>query len=577
TAQTFRNEGNSTHFRHSSSVYQGIFDCFWMVMDAKDIQLDLHALKSLYGLLEKDRNRTSNADSLDEHARLLLNNLLDAETKRVLKLHSEIISGEVELSRKQVTPLSKSLKSNRSFDKDTNTDGLLDITLWGPPSFSGAQTRKKRCRVCLRNTVKEPTEDDETIFFDVAQNLNSDEETYESKELDCLSKEASEAIKKIELCISAFDIWADHLHHFEEGNNISAQTRFRDFDTRQNNFLSEFSNQRFVDLPIMTSAEKTNPPQSTNNYIVDNVESSYHGSTMVARGKNESKKAPQYDEIPTNKRAAKTYIQDQESESTSSDSYSNSPYSDSEEYSSPDKTREQLQYGSTTSSTSSEIGASLTSHSGDTSNTEEEDEFYSSDSSDAAAREVTSSSKSEGYSSYLSVGPTSKKSSRKKQIGMWRSLKDRLAVIFHHHHHHHHHHHDDYCGKDGRKKMSRNKSLRKGRVESFKREHEAYGEKASKSVVREKKKNHFNGLVEGLLRHVRNSKKEPTKKKKKRGNENGCRQLTKGGGKKNSKKPSPHWLKLMKLHRGGKLTNKGLVTIGLGKKKARLKALPTIK
>ncbi|KAL7090443.1 hypothetical protein ACP275_12G041200 [Erythranthe tilingii] len=569
-----------------------------MVMDAKDIQLDLQALKSLYGLLEKDRNRTSNADSLNEHARLLLKNLLDAETKKVLKLHSEIISGEVELSKKQVTPLTKSLKSNQSFGKDTNTDGLLDITLWGPTSFSGAQTRKKRCRVCLRNTVKEPTEDDETIFFDVAQNLNSDEETYESKELDRLSKEASEAIKKIELCISAFDIWADHLHLFEEDNNISAQTRFRNFDTRQNNFLSEFSNRRFVDplhwLPIMTSAEKTNQPylllgqpfkivqpitkpvfrQSTNNYIVDNVESSYHGSTMVARGKNQSKKAPQNDEIPTNKRAAKTYIQDQESESTSTDSYSDSRYSDSEEYSSPDKTREQLQYGSTTSSTSRELGASLTSHTGNTSNTGEEDEFYSSGSSDTTAREVTSSSKSEGYSSYQSVGPTSKKSSRKKQIGMWRSLKDRLAVIFHHHHHHHHH---DYGGKD-LTKMSRNKSLRKGRVDSFKREHEAYGEKASKSVVREKKKkNHFNGLVEGLLRHVRNSKKEPTKKKKKRGNESGCRQLTKGGGKKNSKKPSPHWLKLMKLHRGGKLTNKGLVTIGLGKKKARLKALPTIK
>ncbi|KAL7131958.1 hypothetical protein ABFS83_12G039700 [Erythranthe nasuta] len=575
-----------------------------MVMDAKDIQLDLHALKSLYGLLEKDRNRTSNADSLDEHARLLLKNLLDAETKKVLKLHSEIISGEVELSKKEVTPSSKSLVSaqpNRSFDKDTNTDGLLDITLWGPTSYSGAQTRKKRCRVCLRNTVKEPTEDDETIFFDVAQNLNSDEETYESRELDCLSKEASEAIKKIELCISAFDIWADHLHLFEEDNNISAQTRFRNFDTRQNNFVPEFSNQRFVNplhrLPIMTSAEKTNQPflllgqpfkivqpttkpvfrQSTNNYIVDNVESSYHGSTMVAHGKNQSKKAPQNDEIPTNKRATKTYIQDQESESTSTDSYSNSPYSDSEEYSSPDKTREQLQYASTTSSTSSEIANSLTSHSGDTSNTEEEeeDEFYSSGSSDATPRGVTSSSKSEGYLSYLSVGPTSKKSSRKKQIGMWRSLKDRLAVIFHHHHHHHHHH-DDYGGKDGRKKMSRNKSLRRGRADSFKREHEAYGEKASKSVVREKKKNHFNGLVEGLLKHVRNSKKEPTKKKKKRGNESDCRQLIKGG-KKNSKKPSPHWLKLMKLHQGGKLTNKGLVTIGLGKKKARLKALPTIK
>ncbi|KAK6152960.1 hypothetical protein DH2020_012599 [Rehmannia glutinosa] len=214
-----------------------------MVMDAKDIQSDLHALKKLYGLVKKDGDGTSNTatDLLDEHARVLLKNLLDAATKRVLKLHSEIIAGQVEeasrthspthlqqpdeSSNEQPTPPSKPSiiaessqrceKEIMESNKDTKPDGL-DIAFWKEKRFGGVEHRKKRCRLCQRNT--------KTRFYDDAQNskistdvvakvCNSDSEaTTKPEEVDSLSKEASKAIEQIELCISSFHIGADHLH-----------------------------------------------------------------------------------------------------------------------------------------------------------------------------------------------------------------------------------------------------------------------------------------------------------------------------------------------------------------------------
>lgn len=309
--------------------------------------------------------------------------------------------------------------------------------------------------------------------------------------------------------------------------------------------------------------------------------------------------------IPKNRHyitASRTCLQHQESDGTATDSSSDwrsqqtssrDSDNDSEEYSLTDETQYVTSSRSSGSWASPLSHGTRSQHSSYTGNSEEE---VCSSSSGEGAREVTSSSssKSEGYSSYqqpirsyarpptyMSKQSTPKKSgpsrirkaygiNHKKQSGMWKRLKDRLAIVFHHHHHHHHHNH-------GPEKMSRNTALnrRKGKVINFKRQDEAYGEKAvekmRKSPIHEKmQQTNFLGLMEGLLRHVRHSKQSKPGK-------GTAGQLAKEQHGKKKTLNKSHWWQLLQHHRGAKLPNKTHVTLGLAKKKARLKALPNIK
>lgn len=155
----------------------------------------------------------------------------------------------------------------------------------------------------------------------------------------------------------------------------------------------------------------------------------------------------------------------------------------------------------------------------------------------------------------------------KKQWGIWKSLKDGLAIIFHHHHHHHHHHIDDH-GKS-RTKMSHNTSLQKHKkVDEAKAERAA--EKARKSLILDKNQcRHFHGLLGGLLRHVKQSKKfKPGKVTPGR--------IAKSKSRNMSLKKS-HWWQLLQKHKRSKLPKKPTLRFELGKKKTHLKALPKLK
>ncbi|KAL2247109.1 UNVERIFIED_CONTAM: hypothetical protein Sindi_2563200 [Sesamum indicum] len=326
------------------------------------------------------------------------------------------------------------------------------------------------------------------------------------------------------------------------------------------------------------------------------------------------------DGIPENKHkmtAARKSLHHQESEGTESyssdwrsqqtrsrDSGSESN-SDSEEYSLPDETRE-LQYVNSSMNTESGVspvsygtGSQSTSHTSNTDN-----EFYSSTSGDEAPEATSSSSsKSKGYPScgqpicrhagpkYLPGHSTLKKSGRgrihisanginhKKESGKWKRLKDKLAIIFHHHHHHHqhhHHHHDDEDdhGND-QMKMSDNTSLQKhkGKIINFKRKHEAYGERAiektRRSLIHDKnQQGNFHGLMEGLLRHVRHSKKSKQGKETVGPVAKGQHNMRKKTLKKS------HWWQLLQHHRGAHLPNKTHLKLELDRTK---KALPKLK
>ncbi|KAL3844779.1 hypothetical protein ACJIZ3_002182 [Penstemon smallii] len=219
-------------------------------------------------------------------------------------------------------------KSCGGSDQESKVDGL-DVTLWTEQRFTskGSQVsameqstpslgasrgepeyRTKRCRVCQKTTVKQQQQQLESIkdsnLYDVAQNSNrfidrslwnSEQETAsflvnktddskgnlrfveecnsdvqatnnKPEEADCLSKEASEAIKQIELCISALQIGEGYL--FEEES--SAQNR---------NFVEQrLSEERDYPLHEVPSAtkEEMNLPYLTKLVQPNNTRSRGH-------------------------------------------------------------------------------------------------------------------------------------------------------------------------------------------------------------------------------------------------------------------------------------------------------------
>ncbi|KAG8381070.1 hypothetical protein BUALT_Bualt06G0083800 [Buddleja alternifolia] len=773
-----------------------------MDADAKDIQSDLYALKKLYGLLRKDGDETSNttSDLLDEHARLLLKNLLDAAAKRTLKLHAEMIVGQVEASDMLSPPaqlqspdlsfnetqLSQSCKKDlEDSDKDKKLD-RLDITLWKENKFNpqgsragaveqseqsvvgnGPEYKNKLCRVCRRNTLKHLDSIDDTNFYDVGtQNSNSFfdqnnesghypwkseqeirsnnadesksekgrqtrpspsnssgtaytdfssdrmvsdfdkvcnydiETTNKPDEVDRASEDASEVLKQIELCISAFQIGADHLHLFEsnsarhqnsvvETKSVSPalQTQYGAVSrTEMSQSESSFQDRvgylqhqvpcpttEEINLPSFSSSQPSKMVQPSNGiwrqsayHFIRNrspaLESDalgelgqsieehefpvykankFHGQNVKAitdkidsgncimsrngtssetpswpviidsasrmespyqrRGVikdennkhiqsrpsdslmylNNSENAHSVDSglnvaltsgvrckkhpskmmeetllhrkpsqlfvtpknkggIPTNRQhymtATEKLIQHQESEGTPTDSYSSnlrsqqtgSGDSDSKDYSSPDRTRK-LRYVS--SSRSSESWASPLSQGSESSYTSNSaDEVYSSTSGESTPNGSSSSSYHQPIQ--RRAGPHTFRGSPRQG----------------------------------------NQMKYKGKNIHFKKEDEAYGEraveKARKSLIHDKnQKVHFHGLMEGLLRHVCRSKKSKAGKET-------VGQLTKGQHRKKKTLKKSQWWQLLQHHRGARKTQ---VKLGMGKKRTRLKALPMLK
>ncbi|XP_061355862.1 uncharacterized protein LOC133300355 [Gastrolobium bilobum] len=157
-----------------------------------------------------------------------------------------------------------------------------------------------------------------------------------------------------------------------------------------------------------------------------------------------------------------------------------------------------------------------------------------------------------------------RKRNPKKTIGGLRRLKNKLGLIFHHHHHHHHHHHvDDHGGihsKAGHRHSMwnhlqnvfhhKNKHgvLTKQRVEKTRRG------AITKVLPHTNQVGQFHRLAEGLVRHIRHSKKPNPSKL---GGVKGSRYTPHGHSMKKL-----HWWQILRRHRGVKLKNRGQVKMG---------------
>ncbi|KAI9114392.1 hypothetical protein K1719_014620 [Acacia pycnantha] len=155
-----------------------------------------------------------------------------------------------------------------------------------------------------------------------------------------------------------------------------------------------------------------------------------------------------------------------------------------------------------------------------------------------------------------------------KTTGRLRRLKNKLRLIFHHHHHlHHHHHHDEHDGKMSKADHSyskwkrifhgknKHKLLENGKLEKTR------GGGAIAKVSHGKQVGQFHGLVQGILRHIRHSKKrKPSKVVKIKGSRNP----------KHGNRKKFHWWKMLRRHRGVRLNNGGRLKVGF-KTQKRLK------
>lgn len=275
-----------------------------------------------------------------------------------------------------------------------------------------------------------------------------------------------------------------------------------------------------------------------------------------------------------------------------------SNYYDSEEYSMSDQS--QVKQRSSTMEREGDCVSASTQdrNSGYTSNSESESSSVPS--SNQSLEDSNSSSENVRYlpSDQISSLPSSDSSYQKGrfsrryrstdrrrpkiQTGRLKKLKEKLAIIFHHHHHHHHHHYaDDSTQSDDQSHEYHGTPLSKHTVSMFNKRNQAqaYGEKAaeklSKSMVRHvpktKRGANLNKLVDGLLRHVRHSKKS----KKGKG---GIKRQAKNQhvGKKLAKKLH-RWQFLRRRPQRMKMPKKPQVKLGFGFKKSKLKAVPTIK
>ncbi|XP_074358913.1 uncharacterized protein LOC141698178 [Apium graveolens] len=153
----------------------------------------------------------------------------------------------------------------------------------------------------------------------------------------------------------------------------------------------------------------------------------------------------------------------------------------------------------------------------------------------------------------------------KKQTGRLKKLKDKLAIIFHHHHHYS----DDSKHSDDQSQAYQKMFKRRNQAETS---GEKATDKLSKSMVHyapnKKRGTDFNRVVNGVVRHVRHSKKS----KKLKGIEHEAKHQHVS--KKFAK--TVHWWKHRRPRRM-KVPKKPRIKFGSGTKKSKLQAVPTIK
>ncbi|XP_022996027.1 uncharacterized protein LOC111491355 isoform X2 [Cucurbita maxima] len=143
-------------------------------------------------------------------------------------------------------------------------------------------------------------------------------------------------------------------------------------------------------------------------------------------------------------------------------------------------------------------------------------------------------------------------------VGRFKSLRNKLGLIFHHHQHHQHHHHHHHHGHNSMWKQVRTVFHRTDKKELTSKE-EKTG-KLRKTTIRSVSRNNqvgkFQALPEGLRSHVWKSK--AMKKKEQRGLNCGKKL---------------HWWKMIRRRRGVKFPNKGRVKIGYVNRKPDVKLI----
>ncbi|PQQ19825.1 serine-rich adhesin for platelets [Prunus yedoensis var. nudiflora] len=173
-----------------------------------------------------------------------------------------------------------------------------------------------------------------------------------------------------------------------------------------------------------------------------------------------------------------------------------------------------------------------------------------------------------------------------KPVGRLKKLKNKLGLIFHHHHHHHHHHHDGNANSDDDHGHSTWKHLRKMMLQGQNAKQSSDGHQGGerggvkKSLLKLKtmshnnkkqQQGHFHALAEGLLRHVRHSKK--SNKLSKGGGigrlRHGPHQSHHLGHRRLNKKNKLHWWHMFRQHGGVKLpkAKRGRVKLGFTTKR----------
>ncbi|XP_047150558.1 uncharacterized protein LOC124822577 [Vigna umbellata] len=148
----------------------------------------------------------------------------------------------------------------------------------------------------------------------------------------------------------------------------------------------------------------------------------------------------------------------------------------------------------------------------------------------------------------------------KETTGRLRRLKNKLGLIFHHHHHHHHHH-DDHGNSHSREGHGPTKWNHLQNVFHHKDKHGVLTKNVEKTkggpaakVLSGNQVGQFNRLAEGVLRHIRHSKKPKPPKldvvKQSRNKSHGH----------NQKKLL--WLQILRKQRGVKMKNQGRAKMG---------------
>ncbi|EPS57843.1 hypothetical protein M569_16975 [Genlisea aurea] len=646
-------------------------------MDAKEELSDLQGLRKLYDLLRK-----VGSELLDGSARLLLKNMLDAEAAKFLKPRSEdritpLVFAEASRgyspSPKQQHDHLTEMKGYHVKGEDGNLEDVMERQI-EIPTVNGPGNRNRRCRICHRNTVKN-SDQVKLQNFDASQKLNrfaasgageiissngaakgpqmekelqtkvvmsnvAAESERKLHKVDSLSEEASKAMERIELLISARHQEADRLQlsghktcvsgtkitesaldPSQPGKDVGVAVGYivHPFPFRPPEEINQFyitklavppeaMLRRLRGHPLEELGES--PYVESGNWLMKCNGSPYNSYLPTSSFPSGSKEdMHMVDKISACRRSEKgcrgkvretveekhrhfsnvaraSSFERQESE----DSATNYSYSSSNHGSRDGSWRDLEDMNSNTSIDSgfatpiSDTTESSYSSSSYTSNTppgvySSSGRSYkslsrSSSSSDRPLKLHTAPKMARMASSRMRKGSTGLQS-KMKQSGMWRRLKDRLAIIFHHHHHHHHHHHRHHKKRMGKELCSGGRGKVMTRKLSSRREDEANGERAiekmGRSLVQNKKNQHaqFRDLMGGFMRHIRSSK-EPKPEL-----ETLAKSVAKGDKLGRNKS---HWWQLMQNHNGAAKLAKGTsFKLGLVKKKGRLKALPSFK